>query len=164
MYHRSCFVVDVSDYAEQSLSRQSREVLTTSLQNMVPSFAELKNTSADQVIAHVGRIKRSMNNSMLNRNPILRALWSLKHWQQNNIVCVWIDLFRGSLALKLVWYFKTIFIHEYCSFFSYDWNSIIGYVIEDTTLLSIRRQITRFDQQWETCDSRKQKSFHVNRP
>lgn len=71
--------MDVSDYAEQSLSRQSREVLTTSLQSVVPSFAELKNTSADQMIAHVGRVKRSMNNSMLNRNPILRALWSVKY-------------------------------------------------------------------------------------
>ena len=65
------FVVDVPEYAEQTLSRQSREALATALQSMVPSVAELKNTGADQVIAHVGRAKRSMNTSMLNRNPIL---------------------------------------------------------------------------------------------
>ena len=53
----------ISEYADQTLSRHSREVLTTTWRSMIPSVAQLKNTGADQVIAHLARVKRSMNDS-----------------------------------------------------------------------------------------------------
>ena len=40
------------------LSRQSREALTTSLQNFVPSAA-----NTEKVITHLARVKRSVNGS-----------------------------------------------------------------------------------------------------
>ncbi|CAH3045271.1 unnamed protein product [Porites lobata] len=46
------------EHVDLILSRQSREALTTSLQNFVPSAA-----SADKVTAHLARVKRSMNGS-----------------------------------------------------------------------------------------------------
>lgn len=57
--------MSLSEYADVGLSRYSRDVLTTSLQNVMPSAAQLRNTGADQVVAHLGRVKRSMNGSML---------------------------------------------------------------------------------------------------
>ena len=48
----------LSEHVDLILSRQSREALTTSLQNFVPSAA-----SADKVTTHLARVKRSMNGS-----------------------------------------------------------------------------------------------------
>lgn len=53
----------IAEYVDQTLSRHSREVFTTSLQNMVASPVQRRVTETYQVVSTLHRLKRSINAS-----------------------------------------------------------------------------------------------------
>ena len=64
----------IAEYVEQTLSRQSREVFTTSLHNMIASPVQRRVTEIYQVPTKLDRLKRSINASKFDAAAFKRSI------------------------------------------------------------------------------------------